>query len=157
MGLLRLAISETYHEDKLKKQQKQIQFTQSSLGSSPLHFAVLGQNMNTVQFLLPHSDVDIANDYNETPLHWACRTGNSLIVSTLIANGADINFQDSEKNTPLHWAAEEGHQHIYKMLKKAGANSNAKNMNHQTPKALLSENRKNEGVRNVLSKLSFVV
>ena len=131
--LLRLSISDSFFEEELLQHEAQISKTRSALGSTPLHFAVIGQNVDTLTFLLTRAPVDSTNFYLETPLHWACRVGNPDIVSILIENGADVNFRDSEGNTSLHWANQEENPHIAKILKNAGADPNIRNIDKLLP------------------------
>ena len=140
--LLNFAFSENCG-NKYAVDRKLIQNIRSPLGSSVLHYAVLGQNAEALHSLLQQTDqISISNDLNETPLHWACRLGDSFIVSLLLIHGADVDYPDLENNTPMHWAAEEGHENVLRILKKAGADPNFRNNENQTPKELLEMNLK---------------
>lgn len=72
-------------------------------------------------------DVNIRNDFNETPLQ---QQEDGEIVEALVLAGADINSRDNSKNTPLHF-----HKDIkaMKVLILAGANVNARNCANATP------------------------
>lgn len=63
-----------------------------NLGLSPLHRAVLNENLSFVKQLVnKETDVDVLNDRGNTPLSIALRQGASEIASFLIDNGADVD------------------------------------------------------------------
>ena len=112
--------------------------TKSIYGSSPLHFAVVGGNMNTIEFLVEHgADVNDTNDYLETPLHWACKDGSPEIIRYLLQQQADPNVEDSEQNTPLHWAADSNNRAAAQMLLEQGGRPSTLVLNKcgRTPRA----------------------
>ena len=89
----------------------------SSLKSTPLHYAILGGNEETIRYLLSRGAyVNASNMFRETALHWACKEGNPIIVRLLLRQGAFPNALDSERNTPLHWAAEYDHEEVIHLL-----------------------------------------
>ena len=88
--------------------------------STLIHLACLNDTPTAVHLLVEHANADVnaKNEYGETPLHWACQSGNANIVTYLVAHGADVDCQDGDGNTPLHWAAEEDHEDILLILLK---------------------------------------
>ena len=67
------------------------------------------------------------------PLQIAARTGNSQILSMLLAHGASIDSVDGRYATPLHTAADHGQIAMVKLLLEAGANPNALDRDLQSP------------------------
>ena len=95
-------------------------------GQSLLHAAVLGNHVETVNFLLSmgmHAD---ANRNGATPLHRACSWGRVKVASVLIQAGADLNAIDTsfgDLRTPLHKVAENNttrHAEICSLLLQSG-------------------------------------
>lgn len=136
-SLIRVVIAEDFREDKLKKNLKQIN-TKTIGGSNVLHFAVVGGNVRTINFII-HSflekglNIDSSNTYGETPLHWACKEGTPQIVELLLKYGADPSVVDGEGSTPLHWAVDYDLIEIAQVLINHGANTNARNHDNLTP------------------------
>ena len=74
-----------------------------TLGSTPLHFAVLGNNISIVEFLIKQkADTNKQNDFVSsvfflmTPLHHASFYGFSYIVEYLVENNADLNSKNGD-------------------------------------------------------------
>jgi ankyrin repeat protein len=70
-------------------------------------------------------DVNIKDEYEVVPLHYAVYGGHKEIVEALIKAGAYVNVQDENGVSTLHYAVSEGHKEIVEALIKAGANLNA--------------------------------
>ena len=68
-----------------------------------------------------------------TPLHAAAAKNNTVIMSILIAAGADIEAKTSEGFTPLHWAVSRDATDAARILIRLGANINAQSNNGITP------------------------
>ena len=66
------------------------------------------------------------NQYGDSPLHKAAKSGHTELVLLLIENGADVNAKDKWGVTPLHWAARKGRKEIAELLINKGADMNAK-------------------------------
>ena len=101
-----------------------------------LVLAVKSNNYKKVKKLIQRkADVNTKDDYNFTPLMYACiydTTGN--IVQLLLDNGADINAKNSDGLTPLMLACRfDKTVEIIKLLLDNGADVNAKNNIGVTP------------------------
>lgn len=72
-------------------------------GLTPLHHAVLSNNLDTVKLLLSAGDarVDSADQYGFTPLHTASACGYSPLVSLLVVFGADVYAPTAEAELPV--------------------------------------------------------
>ena len=61
-------------------------------------------------------------EYQSTPLGWACRWGRMEAVELLLEKGAKTNLPDDPSwATPLAWATRKGHDEIAELLKEHGA------------------------------------
>jgi ankyrin repeat protein len=93
--------------------------------STPVLWAAR-KNKWTVAKLLTGNQaaVDVPNDKQELPLHFAIRTGNyNYVLDMLNADPgkASISFIDQMGRTPLHMAAEKGDVQIVRLLTQNGA------------------------------------
>ena len=104
-------------------------------GTYPLHSAAADGALDSVNhFLTVHNwEANVKNNSGSTPLHGAALYGHVVVVSTLIAAGADVNAKSNYDNTPLHDAARNGRVAIVSMLIAAGADVNAKSSGGETP------------------------
>lgn len=79
-------------------------------GDTALHVYVRNENMSAIEEWLS-GDIHVAravnapDDWGMTPLHEAALTGNTEIMSLLLAKGADTNARDVYMDTPLHFVA----------------------------------------------------
>merc|ERR1712198_775168 len=78
--------------------------------------------------LLDHgAEVDVTNDFGQTPLHRAAACGHAQTAEELLARGAQVEKLDGcEGNAPLHLAAAIGHLDVLKTLLDNGADIEAK-------------------------------
>ena len=109
--------------------------TETIHGSSILHFAVNGGNLDILKFIIDASPVLLfkTNYFGETPLHWASKFGPSDVVELLLQNGACPERPDNEGNTALHWAAEYDNIDAAKLLLSYESPVQQKNEEGQTP------------------------
>ena len=126
-------------------------------GSNVLHFAAVGQQAIIAKYLLdnvPKFLINQANDFGETPFHWACQAGNADIVSHYLKAGAFVNCKDEEGDTPLHYAARAGHLKVVKLLFKQvrKPSLNAKNLDGDTPLMLACEDRNSKVIQFLISQ-----
>lgn len=74
-----------------------------------------------VQRLLDQGvDVNQADGYGTTALHWACENGNVGMVALLLARGADVNLRDAGGDDAFYLAGDSGQSTIMAMLWRAG-------------------------------------
>ena len=110
--------------------------------STPLHYAVLGGNEETVRYLVGKgAHMNARNIFQESSLHWACKVGDPSVVRFLLRHNATVTL-DSESNTPMHWAAEYDHAEvIFELLQNGDGSSGVKNGYGQTPPQIAEENK----------------
>ncbi|KAH0628019.1 hypothetical protein JD844_008668 [Phrynosoma platyrhinos] len=83
------------------------------LKRTALHFAVAGNHLSAVDFLLHHkARVDIADKHGLTPIHLAAWSGNLDIMLILIKAGADQKAKNQEGRNVLHIAAQHNNVRI---------------------------------------------
>ncbi|CAL1285645.1 unnamed protein product [Larinioides sclopetarius] len=104
-------------------------------GLTPLHTAILWNNIDAVKILLDkETNVDANRSYgNYTALQIAARCGNPYLVKLLIAKKAHIDAKCMFGATSLHLATLNGNFEIVKILVESGADVNAKSYVGTTP------------------------
>ena len=107
---------------------------QSCLGSLPLHFAVLNNNLEMALLLLDHKvDPNAFNHFGETPLHWASFKGYTAMIQLLLAAKANIEQADYDSETPLHWSVHGDRWKATQLLLQLGASITSENKDSLTP------------------------
>jgi ankyrin repeat protein len=98
-------------------------------GVTSLHIAAMsGDNgdIATIQMLLDHSNnqwINVVDNQNKTPLHYACALGQITVVKLLLEKGADPNIIDcTNYQTPLHIATYRNYLPMINLLLKYNAN-----------------------------------
>ena len=85
--------------------------------SSPLHVAVLTENLDIFQYLLQNSiNKNPKDDSEMTPLYWAAFLGYSEVCKFLLENHVDKNCQTKDGSTPLLIATLNGHMEVCRLL-----------------------------------------
>ena len=97
--------------------------------------AYFGLCENMARFCEEGHNIDLKDDYDQTPLLWVAKSGHGAVVRLLIDRGdADINAKDRDGQTPLSLAAQMGHEAVVRLLIDRGdVDINAKNRNGWTP------------------------
>jgi ankyrin repeat protein len=96
-------------------------------GTTPLHKAVLANDLAAVQRLLKSgANPSAPNRYKITPLSLAATNGNAQIVEALLAAGADAKAYLPGGQTLLMTAARTGNAQAVKLLMDHGGDPNAK-------------------------------
>lgn len=105
------------------------------------HLAAKGNNSYAVIFFYERLQnyfkeqliFDFSNQYDVTPLHYACYYGSKEVIDLLLDLGANIKAVDSDGNTCLHYAVKSESIRAVKKLLVRGANKNVKNKEGKTP------------------------
>ncbi|KAJ0059586.1 hypothetical protein NL108_001965 [Boleophthalmus pectinirostris] len=116
---------------------KQINYLDKS-NSSPLHLAVRGGNLETIQLCIATgAKVDQQQHDRSTPLHLACTQGAIEVVKLMLSSVdqvADIiNLTDGACQTPLHRATIFDHTELAEYLISLGADLNSVDCKGNTP------------------------
>jgi ankyrin repeat protein len=92
---------------------------------TPLHFAVLATQIETIAFLI-RADISVntVTTQGHSPLHFAAQAGDAYILALLVESGAKLDAQDFHGQTPLHSAAAAGSELCVKFLLGFDANPN---------------------------------
>jgi ankyrin repeat protein len=73
------------------------------------------------------------DEHGDTPLHWAARSGDKVVIGLLLANMADVNAKNGIGWTPLLSAVRKGNKDVMQLLLAHGANVNARDNQDETP------------------------
>ncbi|XP_052675118.1 serine/threonine-protein phosphatase 6 regulatory ankyrin repeat subunit B-like [Crassostrea angulata] len=102
----------------------------------PLSFtAIVNGDMETLSFLIGHSDVNLASEDGRTALMIAVEMNDMSMVKKLIKSGARVDSKDNSGKTPLLLALENGNFNIAEYLIKHGSDVNE--VDHLGQSALL--------------------
>jgi ankyrin repeat protein len=106
----------------------------NKLGKTPLYYAVWGNQLGVVKYLVESgAAVNAADPHGTIPLHAAAEAGGPELVSFLLEHGADVNAKGKNGYTPLHAAAIWNNVPMAKLLLEHGANPSAKMTDGATP------------------------
>jgi len=105
-------------EQKWIKHQDLNAYLKNDKDLTPLHVAVLYNQIIIVGFLLDHTNIDInaADSDGLTALHYACMKNYQNILLLLLHENADPRVTDSKGNTPLHLAVDHSHESCVKAM-----------------------------------------
>ena len=92
---------------------------QHDIGATPLIAAAATGNMEILNLLIQRTNnVDQADDFQMTALHWTAGIGRVEACKTLVAAGADRSLRSSFLWTPAHVAHANGHVALASLLVK---------------------------------------
>jgi len=96
-------------------------------GMTPLHYAVLNNDLAVTQALLrAGADVNARTRYEVSPIYLAAQNGSAELTRLLLDNGANANEVYREGERVLHTAARTGNPDTVKVLLDAGAEIDAR-------------------------------
>lgn len=113
--------------------------------TAPLITAIIAKRNECALMLITEgADIQWRDEQKATPLHYAARTRNPLLIELLVAVGADIHAQDAQGNSPLHYAAEgssetHGAPETVMCLIRLGADRTKANLAGKTPYEIAKE------------------
>lgn len=79
------------------------------------------------------ANVNTINPYGYTPLHWAARYGDVLLVQEFVKRGANVVVENDHGSTPLHLAVMNGNWNVVIYFGSIGMNMNIRNRQNQAP------------------------
>ncbi|KAI1286360.1 Ankyrin repeat domain-containing protein 7 [Halotydeus destructor] len=136
-----------YDDDKIRKYVKQgddnINKLDNVSRSSPLHLAVVNNNVNIVKLLIASGGhLDLVDGDGKTPLVKAIECSHSELVHYFVQSKASLNVADTEEgNTAIHVAINNGYvDGIGILLNEPSLDLNKFNFNKETPLHLLVKN-----------------
>jgi len=121
-------------------------------GELMLNLAIKNKSNDVISFLLTNqaTDVDISNNFGETPLMIASIDGNLPLVKTLVqSNKAKI---DHIGWTPLHYASSRGHLEVVQYLLANGAIVDSMSPGNTTPLMMAVQSGNEQLVKLLLDK-----
>lgn len=108
-----------------------------TVGTTALHCAVAGNQLETVELLLRAGmQADFKTKVDRTPLHLAAYYGHEEIARKLLQKDCQVDPYDMLLMTPLHWAVEKRFPKVVEMLLSHGADPNALSKFLKTPKSI---------------------
>lgn len=91
---------------------------QDDILRTPLHYAVVSGNIETVRHLLQAAaKINVRDSSERAPLHYAVESDHLVdITLLLLENGADVNARGEQNESPLHIAARAGAKKQVRLL-----------------------------------------
>lgn len=97
-------------------------------------------DLKTLKILVAHgAKVDLQDEHDATPLHWAAERGDAAAVEFLLRHEAAVNAMDDDGNTPLHHALRGGSHAVVALLLENGADADRENKAGVTPRAEIND------------------
>lgn len=106
-------------------------------GNSPLHLAILKEEIGLVKFFARPNMIDHRNSIGDLPIHLASKSNNPAMLMILLEKQCTVDIVDAQGNTPLHLACNLGNVEIIKILLESGANLDVKNKSSETPRSII--------------------
>ncbi len=101
---------------------------------SLLHYAVTGSAMDVIKYLLNQDiNVNLADQYGETPLFDCARKGKVQIAKRLIEKFANVNVENRQGELPIHLASFKGDLDMIKLLIESGSFMNKQTKEDKYP------------------------
>lgn len=95
------------------------------LNRTPLHLAIEGEQLESVEYLLKRgADIEAVDMYSWTPLLYSAKVGNSPILKYLLDSGSNVGGNAKAVSSPLRMASSKGHLDAVKILLESGAEVN---------------------------------
>ncbi len=99
-----------------------------------LHYAVAGSAMDVILYLLNQDiNVNLLDQYGETPLFDCARKGKIQIAKHLIDKYANVNIENRQGELPIHLASFKGDLEMIKLLIESGSFMNKKTKEDRYP------------------------
>ncbi|WP_028330877.1 ankyrin repeat domain-containing protein [Brachyspira alvinipulli] len=104
-------------------------------GAMAIHLAAANGRNEVIKILLARDPelVNVVDNRDNTPLHWAAMKDKKDTIQLLMENGADIEAKDADGWTPLHYAAAFSSVDTVQTLVDLGANKESKAKDGSNP------------------------
>ena len=118
-----------------------------------MSYACLGNQLETVKFLIAKGAKINNVTKDRSPIQVACGKSDLPIIHYLLENGADIMVgKESEIGSPLHWAVGEHRLDVARLLLERGSDINGLNSKGITPLILAAASTDSGMIRLLLEK-----
>ncbi|TQV91901.1 ankyrin repeat protein [Cordyceps javanica] len=120
-------------------------------GWTPIHYwAASGQHAEDLRFRFPFGDLEgIQDQFDFTPLHYACIRGDEKMVQVLLDKGAPIEAQQLDGISPLHIAATKSDSRMLDLLLQT-----AQTRDYENRQTLFIEAKKDEPLTRLVGRLT---
>lgn len=127
------------------------------LRRTPVHMAVLNNNMSCLQLLVTaRANLDVRDVFGNTPCHYAAMLGLHDMLDMMIRMGTQVNSQDISAKTPLMKAVRNNKTEATLRLIRANANLNIADSNNEVALHFAARNGSLETVDALLSSGSLI-
>ncbi|GFO42068.1 ankyrin repeat domain-containing protein 6-like [Plakobranchus ocellatus] len=127
------------------------------LRRSPVHMAVLNNNMSCLQLLVTaRANLDVRDVFGNSPCHYAAMLGLHDMLDMMIRIGTQVNSQDITAKTPLMKAVRNNKSEATLRLIRANANLNIADSNNEVALHFAARNGNIETVDALLSSGSLI-
>ncbi|GFS14011.1 ankyrin repeat domain-containing protein 6-like [Elysia marginata] len=127
------------------------------LRRTPVHMAVLNNNMSCLQLLVTaRANLDVRDVFGNTPCHYAAMLGLLDMLDMMIRIGTQVNSQDISAKTPLMKAVRNNKTEATLRLIRANANLNIADSNNEVALHFAARNGNLEAVDALLSSGSLI-
>ena len=105
----------------------------TGLGETPLHYLAVEDQVEAVRFLHEHgADLNVLNDFGDSPITEALALGNKRTAAFLLDHGADVRVSDGAGRSTLHAAVVGGDRELAQRILAVGVPVTVRdNMTHE--------------------------
>ncbi|XP_075406952.1 transient receptor potential cation channel subfamily A member 1 [Tenrec ecaudatus] len=126
------------------------------MNASPLHHAAEEGELELMEMILNDScceEVNVMDNYGNTPLYWAANKNQIRSVQFLLSRGANPNLRNYNMMAPLHIAVQYGYNELVKVLVEHGSTHiNLEGENGNTPVMFACSKDNSEALQLLLNK-----
>ncbi len=108
----------------------------NAFGKTPLHYAVVNENVEMIKFLIDlGANLEARDEEEKTPIFIASWLNTSFeVLKVLVDSGANVNAKNERGETPLHYLAIDcDRPEFFELLIENGADVNARDNEGNTP------------------------
>ncbi|CAG2211743.1 Ankyrin repeat and EF-hand domain-containing protein 1 [Mytilus edulis] len=121
---------------------------QEKTGKNALMAAAASGSVKVVRAILEAGgDVNAIDIKHGHAAHYACQSGNLLVLACMAGYGAQFDQYNSDNNNPIHLSALHGHGMFCKFLAQRGCNPKPKNNDGDVPKNIAKDKDNKEAMK----------